>query len=156
MMESFLLREATNADADQVRELVFRVLSEYGLRGDPRGADADLEDLESNYSRAGGWFGVLVNSEGRILASVGLRRVDAATAELRKMYMEGQFRGRGLGRSLLERALTEARVRGFRKVTLETATVLREAVSLYERHGFRRLPENPNTCRCDLVMERQL
>jgi ribosomal protein S18 acetylase RimI-like enzyme len=41
-------------------------------------------------------------------------------------------------------------------MTLETATVLREAVALYERHGFRRRPESPQVCRCDLVMEREL
>lgn len=154
--QPFALREATDADAPVVRELVFRVLAEYGLKADPDGADADLLNLEAHYAIAGGWFGVLAAPGGRIVASVGLRRMEPGVFELRKMYLEREFRGRGLGRSLLERALTEARLRGGRRIVLETATVLREAVAMYERYGFRRLEDCPNVCRCDRVMALEL
>ena len=33
------IRQATNADADEARRLVFAVLAEYGLAGDPEGID---------------------------------------------------------------------------------------------------------------------
>ncbi len=94
------LREAVNADSAAVRALVARVLSEYGLGWDPAGADADLFDLEASYGRAGGWFGVpAVGMAGPgVVGSVGLRRVDPYTFELRKMYLDSAHRGRGHGR----------------------------------------------------------
>ena len=96
---------------------------------------------------------MLVDPSGGVVGSVGVHPVDATTFELRKMYLERGCRGRGLGRAMLERGLTEAKVRGARRVVLETARVLREAVALYERRGFRTVPGCPNVCRCDLVME---
>ncbi len=152
----WLLRPATTADSGAVRSLVFRVLEEYGLKPDPGGADADLFDLGAHYPQVGGWFGVLVDPTDHIVGSVGVHAVDGTTFEIRKMYLDRGCRGRGFGRGMLERGLTEAKVRGARRVVLETARVLREAVTLYERRGFRIVPGSPNVCRCDLVMELEL
>jgi ribosomal protein S18 acetylase RimI-like enzyme len=72
------------------------------------------------------------------------------------MYLAAAHRGRGLGRALLDRARAEARQRSAVRVTLETATALKEAVGLYERAGFRRQPFAPHVCRCDVAMELEL
>ena len=149
----FRLRPATAADAAVLRELVFGVLAEYGLHPEPEGIDADLADVDSTYGQKGGRFDVLVDAHDQIVGTVGLLPRSDGEIELRKMYLRSEFRGRGLGRFLLAHALGVARARGFRRMTLETATVLCEAGRLYERHGF--LPvANCGTysCRCDLVM----
>lgn len=152
----FSLRPASNADSAAVRDVVFRALAEYGLNCDPDGADADLQDIEGFYGPPDGWFAVLVDATGRVVGSVGLKRVGADAVELRKMYLDAGCRGRGLGRLMLEAALAEARRGGYRRVILETAGVLKEAVALYGRAGFVRLPGSPHVCRCDLVMELRL
>ena len=48
------------------------------------------------------------------------------------MYLHKSQRGRGLGKFLLDSALAQARELGFTRVTLETASVLKEAIALYE------------------------
>ena len=60
------LRAATNADAEQVRDLVYTVLAEYGLKPDPDATDADLCDIEKSYSAAGGAFCVLEDQDGAV------------------------------------------------------------------------------------------
>jgi GNAT superfamily N-acetyltransferase len=143
------LRAATNGDADEVRRLVFAVLEEYGLRGDPEGTDSDLDDVEGNYARAGGLFDVAVDDAGRIVGTVGLFPLREGVCELRKMYLLPEVRGKGLGRRLLDHALARARALGFRRVELETAGVLVEAIRLYERAGFRPIPSDHLASRCD-------
>jgi putative acetyltransferase len=71
------------------------------------------------------------------------------TCELRKMYLQRDYRGRGYGKQLLEHALAQAQELGFRQITLETASVLKEAIRLYERYGF--VPYTPAhlSPRCD-------
>lgn len=157
------LRPATDADGEAVRAVVFSVLREYGLQPDPAGTDLDLFRIEATYPRSGGAFAVLVDGAGTVVGTAGLKPVEAGgpgpepgTVELRKMYLLPAHRGRGWGKALFVWALAEARRLGFRRMTLETATVLREAIRLYERHGFRRLPVCPHAGRCDLVMEREL
>ena len=148
-MTDATLRAATNADAEVVRDLVFSVLREYGLKSDPDGTDSDLRDLEASYHARGGAFDVLVDGSAEIIGSVGLLRVDGVTCELRKMYLLPRARGRGLGKRLLDHALARARDLGYRRVVLETATALKEAIALYERRGFRRYHPAHLSNRCD-------
>jgi N-acetylglutamate synthase-like GNAT family acetyltransferase len=148
-MNGYELRSATNADSDAIKELVFAVLREYGLKPDRDGTDADLNDMETNYLRSGGCFDVLVDSSGAIVGSVGLYPVDSATCELRKMYLSQQVRGQGQGKRLLEHALARAREIGFRHVMLETASVLKEAIALYRRYGFQPYQSPHLSQRCD-------
>lgn len=149
-------RAVVPADARAVQALVFGILREHGLEPDPACTDSDLEDPSLSYGGRGGWFAVIESGPGNILGTVGLMPAGPRVFELRKMYLDAAWRGRGLGRFLLEAALDEARSRGATGVVLETATVLREAIRLYERRGFRRLPCRPHACRCDLAMELRL
>lgn len=145
----FTLRPASNDDRGAVKTLVFAVLAEYDLRPDPDGTDSDLHDIERFYHAAGGAFDVLVNSSEEIIGTVALFRVSASVGELRKMYLAPSARGQGLGRRLLEHALERATALGFSSIVLETAAVLREAVSLYERYGFRPYVSGHLAARCD-------
>jgi putative acetyltransferase len=142
------LRPATNDDAGVVRELVFRVLAEYGLSGDPGGTDADLDDLAGSYSARGGLFDVLEDG-GRIVGTVGLYPLREGVCELRKMYLLPEARGRGQGRRLLDHALAEARRLGFRRVELETSSRLLVAIALYTRYGFEPVASCHLASRCD-------
>lgn len=141
-------RLATNADGESVRRLVFDVLREYGLNPDPEGTDADLKDIEGSYAQRGGVFEILEDSQGNLLGTVGLYPVDAETIELRKMYFASEARGRGLGSRTLQRMIETARILGYKKIYLETAGVLKEAVGLYRKFGFIETAEK-HSPRCD-------
>jgi putative acetyltransferase len=144
-----ILRPATNADCESVANLVYAVLAEYHLRPDPDGTDEDIKDIEQSYLTRGGVFYVLEEKDGSVVGSYGLYPTEPGTCELRKMYLRRDHRGKGLGRRLLEHALAEARRLGFRRVTLETASVLTEAIRLYESHGFTLFTPGHLSPRCD-------
>ena len=129
--------------------MVYTVLEEYGLRSDPASTDADLNDIEQSYFAKGGTFQVLVQESGSIIGAYGLYRLDSHTCELRKMYLHRAYRRQGLGKRLLDDALAKARELGFRKVVLETASVLKEAIALYERYGFAPYRPDHLSARCD-------
>jgi putative acetyltransferase len=143
------IRRATNRDALAVRELVARVLGEYGLSLDGAGVDADLDDIERNYHARGGSFEALLDDADRVVGTVGLYPLDRRRVELRKMYFDASLRGRGVGKALLARTLVRARALGFARVELETASRLVEAMALYERFGFVRQVDGVHAARCD-------
>ena len=58
----------------------------------------------------------------------------------------------GLGKQLLEHCIAQARDLSFRKVTLETAAVLVEAIGLYRRYGFQTFEPDHLSSRCDQGM----
>ena len=143
------LRSATNSDRQAVVELIFNVLKEYGLKSDPSTTDRDILDIEKNYINKNGSFDLLLDNNNKIIATVGLYNIDNETCELRKMYMLKSERGKGYGKQLLEYALDKARELGYKKIILETASVLKEAVGLYEKYGFTRYDPVHLSGRCD-------
>lgn len=130
------IRLATNQDKEQIKSIVFGVLSEYGLKNDPQGTDSDLEDIEGNYISCGGTFVVVENTEGQILGTGGLFYLRPKVCELRKMYLLKETRGKGIGKQIMDHLLAQAHNLGFERIELETASVLKEAISLYTRYGF--------------------
>ena len=91
----------------------------------------------------------MLERDGQIVGSVGLFNLGDGVCELRKMYLAREARGRGAGRRLLEHAIDRARSLGFRRVELETAGVLVEAINLYTRFGFEPIESAHLSPRCD-------
>ncbi|MHC5828801.1 MAG: GNAT family N-acetyltransferase, partial [Nostoc sp.] len=56
--------------------------------------------------------------------------------EIRKMYLLPSIRGLGLGKYLLQQLEVVIAARGFGQIWIETASVLVEAVKLYESNGY--------------------
>jgi putative acetyltransferase len=143
------LRLANNRDCDNTASLVDSILREYDLKLDPACTDADIKDIESSYFGRGGTFIVLEAEDGSIIGAYGLYPVEEQTCELRKMYLQKAHRGKGLGKLLLEDALSKARQLGFERMVLETAAVLKEAIALYKSYGFIQYNPQHMSSRCD-------
>ncbi|UQA95769.1 GNAT family N-acetyltransferase [Streptomyces halobius] len=80
---------------------------------------------------------LLVARDGGIAAGcVGVRMLDARTAELKQMFVRPAKRGLGCADELLTAADTAAARMGAERVRLDTRRDLVEAVALYRRHGF--------------------
>jgi putative acetyltransferase len=69
-----------------------------------------------------------------------VRRLDADTAELKRMYVVPSARGTGLGRQLVAALEREARDLGVRRLVLETGIRQAAALALYRSTGFTPVP----------------
>ena len=74
------------------------------------------------------------------VACGALRRLDSDVAEVKRMFVEGMFRGKGFSRQLLQFLESTAQSRGYRILKLETGTKQPESVGLYESTGYKRTP----------------
>lgn len=144
-----MIRSATTSDQEAIQQLVFSILRSYGLEPSPQSTDADIFDLDHFYFSDGGDFSVLLNESYEIIGTVALFKINEDTCELRKMYLSPDCRGKGHGKQLLEYAIAKARSLGFHCITLETASVLKEAIFLYEKYGFEPYTADHLSPRCD-------
>jgi putative acetyltransferase len=69
-----------------------------------------------------------------------LREFDAITAEIRRMYVRGEYRQKRVGRAVLAHLIAEARRLGYERIVLETGCKQAPAIAFYEELGFRRIP----------------
>lgn len=92
---------------------------------------------------------------GESLAGVGaLKTLSPEHGEIKSMHVAEDFRGHGLGSTLLLHVLDEARRHGMQRVSLETGSwpYFEPARALYRRHGFADTgpfagyTDDPNSC----------
>jgi ribosomal protein S18 acetylase RimI-like enzyme len=106
---------------------------------------AELAGLPGAYSAPGGCL-LIARREGMPVGVVGLKPLAPGIAEIKRLYVMPEARGTGLGRALAERAIAEARAKGYERVRLDThRPSMGPAIALYRRLGFVEIaPYGPN------------
>ncbi len=112
--------------------------------------DAELSSLyppEANFfeleeAEVAGHNGVFLVARvnGEALGCGAFRRIDTLSAEVKRMYVKPSGRGKGVGRAILQAIESQAHAVGIRRMLLETGTKQREALVLYERAGYVKVP----------------
>lgn len=82
----------------------------------------------------------VARDDGRPAGCGGVLLVGREYAEVKRMYVRPAFRGRRIGQLMLDHLIQHARQHGLDVIRLETGIHQREAIALYERSGFRRIP----------------
>lgn len=101
-----------------------------------------LGDPENAILRKGGHI-FIVYVDARPVGCVALIPIGGGVFELSKMAVTPECRGRGIGRRLIEYAISQARMLGASSLFLGCSTKLPSAVHLYESVGFRHVdPES--------------
>jgi GNAT superfamily N-acetyltransferase len=138
-------RAADPEDVEAVRRLFVEYQESLGVDLCFQGFDRELAELPGDYTPPGGRL-LIARDDGAAVACVALRRLDAATCEMKRLYVQPSHRGLGLGRALAEAVISEARLTGYERMRLDTLPSMSEAAVLYERLGFRDIEpytENP-------------
>lgn len=131
--------------------LIGRVYAEYGFVYDPAIEVPDLLDFPAHYESPRGAFFILRQGD-RITGSVGVERLGAESAELHRLYLDRDLRGRGLGQALVREVVAWCRARGISRLILWSDTRFERAHRLYTQMGFQRtgkrvLPDDANQTR---------
>ncbi len=138
---ALLIRRAIPADGPVVQRFVFDTLRSYGIEPDPTGLDADIVAFGTALDDS--TLEWVADLEGTPVGSIVIAAMNAREGKLSKFFVDASRRGHGIGRKLLAHAVAEAQARGYQRLHLETRTIYREAVHLYEATGWVRGPDLP-------------
>ena len=101
---------------------------------------AELDGLPAPYVAPGGCL-LLAKRASLAVGVVGLKPLAAGIAEIKRLYVAPEMRGKGLGRALAERAITAARAKGYERLRLDThRPSMAAAIALYRNLGFVEIP----------------
>ena len=129
-----------------IRELFLEYANSLGFSLCFQSFDRELAGLPGDYAPPEGRL-LLMECDGEPAGCVALHPLEAGICEMKRLYVRPRYRGKGLGRVLVERILSEARTAGYGRIRLDTVEpVMKDAVAMYRRFGFRDIPpyrENP-------------
>jgi GNAT superfamily N-acetyltransferase len=77
---------------------------------------------------------------GKPVGCGAIRRLDERTAEIKRMYVDPETRGAGVGRAVLRALEAEAKRLGVARIVLETGERQLRALALYASSGFVQIP----------------
>ena len=110
------------------------------------GVDLSFQGFADEIANLPGAYGAadgrLFNAEvdGQPAGCVGIRRFSEGVCEMKRLYVDPVFRGRGVGRKLALAAIKAAHLFGYRRILLDTVPSMRIAVKLYRELGFKEVP----------------
>lgn len=145
---SFAIRRYADADHAAVRDLFIRVNRELAPAEQraafesyiARSLAEEIDRLADYYAGKHGAFFVVHDGDA-FAGMFGLEGLGTPSAELRRMYLDTAFRGRGLARAMLERAEQECRDADTPVLTLSTSELQQAALAFYRKSGYRLVRE---------------
>ena len=76
--------------------------------------------------------------DDKVVGTVGLKKINDDTAELKALYLLKDLRGQGLGFKfkLINSVIDKAKEKGYKLIMLDSMSKYKEALKLYEKVGF--------------------
>jgi enamine deaminase RidA (YjgF/YER057c/UK114 family)/GNAT superfamily N-acetyltransferase len=127
----------SDENVTMVRELFeqYAVLKGYEFGG--INFEEEIAGLPTPYTPAAGGRLLLATYEGEAAGCVGLKKLDAKTGEVKRLYVPPQYRGNGIGKILVKAAIEQARELGMKKLIADTDLNMRIAMVIFDEHGFK-------------------
>ena len=70
---------------------------------------------------------------------VAIRKITERICEMKRLYVRPEFRKRGIAKKLTLEIIKEAKRIGYKKMRLDTAPFMKEAIALYNSLGFKEI-----------------
>ncbi len=159
---SMLFRHIEQSDNQKIAEVIRKVFREFKI--DKPGTvytDPTTDDLYALFRRPGSVYWI-AEEKGVIAGGCGIfptAGLPGGCVELVKFYVAANYRGQGIGNSLMQKSIDSAKELGYTQMYLESFPELNKAVSMYIRSGFFYLPRalgNSGHFACNVWMLKEL
>ena len=97
----------------------------------------DLDNIQSVYMQTDGNHFWVAESDGKVVGMIGVQHHEEDVGEIRRLRVHPDYRRRGIGSTLIERALGWCEEHNYLKVTLDTFMVRDAAIKLFQKFHFR-------------------
>lgn len=139
----YTVREIKARDNKDVENIIRTCLIEYGANHEGTAwADPNLGRFSEIYNTEGNKYWVAETEDGKVVAGVGIGKLDGVddVCELQKMYCLEEARGTGVAHQLIQIALDYAKDY-YKRCYLETLDNMTRAQRFYEKYNFVRVYE---------------
>ena len=101
--------------------------------------DEELKHLHRKYGLPTGRL-YIAFCDGELAGCIGLRKLDDANCEMKRLYVRPAFRGKQIGGKLIQQIVKDAKEIGYSHMLLDTLPFLESALRMYKALGFYEIP----------------
>jgi putative acetyltransferase len=134
-----IIQAKSPEEIQEVRKLFEEYVAWLGINLCFQNFDKEVAELPGDYAPPSGRL-TLATERDDVAGCVALRRIGEDVCEMKRLYVRPQFRGRGLGRTLTENLIHEARSIGYKRMRLDTLPGrMDRAIAMYRLLGFKNI-----------------
>jgi putative acetyltransferase len=134
-----LIQAKSDKEIQEARQLFEEYSAWLGINLCFQNFDQELAELPGGYAPPSGRLMLAIEDEVTA-GCVALRKFGDGICEMKRLYVRPKFRGRGLGRTLTENLIQEARAIGYRRMRLDTLPgKMDQAIAMYRSLGFKNI-----------------
>jgi putative acetyltransferase len=101
-------------DLEVVRNLFVEYFASLAIDLSFQNAQEELDSLPGKYSAdLGGALWLATSQDGEIIGTIGMRRLQPGTCEIKRLYLRSSARGANLGLRLLRAIIADAKAQGY-------------------------------------------
>ena len=136
-----IIRQAlTEPDLQRAHELFAEYASWIEISLCFQNFDKEVAELPGAYAPPSGRLWLAIDGQ-QVMGCVALRKIGAGIGEMKRLYVRPAFRGRGLGHTLTEKLIAEAKQIGYARLRLDTLPAqMAQAIAMYRSFGFQEIP----------------
>lgn len=94
--------------------------------------------------------------DDRIIGVAAVKELTETSCELKSLYLLERYHGQGLGKRLLNKAISYAKENGYKKMFLDSLSTSKKAIALYRKTGFLDTERYNQNERSDVFMVMEL
>ena len=138
-MQMQIIQAETADQIEQARALFREYESWLGLSLCFQNFEKELAELPGAYAEPGGRL-LLARHNDELAGCVALRQLNERTCEMKRLFVRETFRGKGIGRLLIETIIRNAKEIGYERISLDTLPPrMNDAIALYRSIGFKEI-----------------
>lgn len=133
----YVIKEFDERYNEDVNNFIISVfVEEYGFEE----CRKELEEQNnSEYIENGGNLWIALDEEKNVVGTIALVKHDKHAAELKKLYVRQDYRGKGLSKELYNKVLEETKKEEYSRIFLGTYDKLETAINFYQKRGFTKI-----------------
>jgi ribosomal protein S18 acetylase RimI-like enzyme len=97
--------------------------------------DKELNDFPGKYMEPNGTF-IIAKDKDNVIGCVGLKKWDEEICEMKRLFVNDKYKGKGIGKKLVEIIIEEAKKEKYTIMRLDTFKTMESALKIYYKNNF--------------------
>jgi ribosomal protein S18 acetylase RimI-like enzyme len=136
----------TNEEITEAKELIIEYIKWLNQDLAFQNIEDELINFPKKYEEPNGAF-IIAKDNDKVIGCVGLKKLDGNICEMKRLFVNDIYRGKGIGKRLVEKIMEEAKDKDYKKMRLDTLKTMESALKIYYKNNFYEIEayyNNPN------------